>query len=260
MGSLCIPDNLYRNFDKINDLNNRLKNKEFKLHFTDYKKSDFVIYKDVLNAFVELKKFIKINIVVYKKDNHINAEKRRYTSIVSKMIYSKIPERVIYGSLRGYGNFGNIESNLYIEHCSQYETMELDKKIKDDLNIHSIYRHENYWVKKAHLYPKNTELGIEVIDILLGCVRLIVENKSCSTNKESYSKNLWSKKNFLIKMLKDESFYDLISQINYFELDGQAVLEEKDLKSYVNIFHSKFVLEKKYFDMRNSEDTKDTRD
>lgn len=251
MGALCIPDNVYKNTKKINDLNQKLKTKEFKLHFTEYKKENFHIYRNVLNAFVECENFIKINIVAYKKDSHIDENKKRFKNIVHKMVYKKIPERVLYGILRDYGNFSDVEANLFIERSGEYEELKLHKNVKEELNIHSIYRHENFWVNKAVLYPKNTELGIEAIDTFLGIVRIIATNNSCATDTENFSMNLWNKKIFISKMLSDKNFYNFLCQINYFELDGQAILEQKNFKDYINLFLSKFLQEKVQLNLKN---------
>lgn len=251
MGALCIPDNIYKNMERINDLNQKLKNKEFKLHFVDYKKDDFLIYKEVLNSFVEYEEYIKINIVAFKKDNHIDQNKKRYKDIVHKMIYKKIPERVLYGILRDYGNFSDVQANLFIERSGEYEELALHKNVKEELNIHSIYRHENFWVNKSVLYPKNTELGIEVIDTFLGFVRIIVTNSTCATGEENFSMNLWNKKIFINKMLSNKSFYNFLCQISYFELDGQAILEQKNLKDYINLFLSKFLNEKVQLELKS---------
>ena len=37
------------------------------------------------------------------------------------------------------------------------------------------------------------------------------------------------------KMLSDKNFYNFLCQINYFELDGQAILEQKNFKCNVSI-------------------------
>ncbi|MGY3190602.1 hypothetical protein [Lysinibacillus sp. TE18511] len=157
----------------------------------------------------------------------------------------------MYGILRDYGNFSDVIANLFIERSGEYEELALHKNVKEELNIHSIYRHENFRVNESVLHPKNTDLGLEMIDTILGIVRIIATNNSCATDEENFSTNLWNKKLFINKMLSDKNFYNFLCQINYFELDGQAILEQKNFKDYINLFLSKFSQEKVQLDLKN---------
>lgn len=229
MGGLLVPSIIYNQSEDFIDFNEKLRSYEVSFHFTDYTKNDFPRFKRLVNLFMDYNLYIKINIVSYKKANIVKDSRGR--SIEQKMIYNKIPERVIYGLLRDYGNFADIKAGLFIEKSSEYEELALDKVIKDQLNIHSLYRNENYWVNKANLYEKNKHIGIEFIDTVLGIIRVIIENKANPSN------TLKNKHIFINKMLKNRTkLYELLCNINYFELNGQTNLEKKDFKKYIDLF------------------------
>ncbi len=63
------------------------------------------------------------------------------------MIYTKLPERILYGLLRHYGNNVYLEANIFIEYSTEYQKNELHKKVKEQLNIQSLYRGERFKVR-----------------------------------------------------------------------------------------------------------------
>jgi len=245
MCGLSLPTDFYTT-GKINALNEKLKNDpNYKLHFTDLGSNDYKNHEEAVSVISNYYRSVRINIVSFIKIQHINEEKRRYKNIVDKMIYSKIPERVLYGLLRDYGSFSDIKARLYIEDSGLYRDFQLDKNIKEQLNTHSIYRNSHFWVEKAKLKAKNEEIGIEIVDTILGMVRNIIENRPV-TFKDGLpkDKNLWRKKKFIMNMInKYPNFYHLLVNIKYFELTGHSSLEQKNLATYLDLFTSQYELE-----------------
>ena len=240
MGALLIPHDFYTSED-VNKLNKQLKDKEFSLHFTKFTKENEKHFFNTLKTMMARPEYLKFNVVSFKKRKHIEGHSLESKGYVSKMIYSKIPERVLYGVLRDFGNFSNVKAKILIEECSQYKDFKLHKQVKDQLNIHSLYRHENYHVTQCGLYPKNKEIGIEFTDTLLGIMRIIIDNKSAEFfNKapNDQSKTLLRKKKFIVR---NQSFLrDFLCKINYFELNGHSVLEKRDFSAYLNLFLAKY--------------------
>jgi hypothetical protein len=111
MGGLLIPQRIYTTYE-FNAINNKLRNHEYaKLHWTEYTgyqklKNDII---EVLTTFASFAKYCKFNVINYNENpldirkglynqDHVSAEK-----LSQIMIYTKIPERILYGLLRNYG-------------------------------------------------------------------------------------------------------------------------------------------------------------
>lgn len=58
--------------------------------------------------------------------------------LIEKMIYTKFPERIIYGLLRWYGRTVDILTDIYIEDSTEYQSFELNKLIKEQINIQAL--------------------------------------------------------------------------------------------------------------------------
>ena len=80
----------------IDNLNKRLQENEFKLHWTKYNGglSESKIYRDLIDIFSRYASLCEFNVIRYDYPHDINKEK------IDRMIYSKMPERVMYGLLR----------------------------------------------------------------------------------------------------------------------------------------------------------------
>ncbi|MDI6578257.1 hypothetical protein QL320_21060 [Bacillus subtilis] len=236
IGALLVPEDYYNN-EKISDLNHRLREESFKLHFTSFKKSDSKLYKEVLEVFLENTDYLKFNVVTFKRNSHFNTNLNMHSSY-NDMIYSKIPERVLYGVLREFGNFSSVSAKIYIEESGEYKKRDLHKVVKNQLNVHSLYRNENFRVDSALLIPKNKHIGVEITDTILGMLRVIIENADAVKDGEVKKKTLWGKKSFIFEMIPTIEVF--LRGINYFELEGQQVLRPKSINGYLNMFLSKY--------------------
>ena len=94
MGSLMIPKKVY-SCDEIIKLNTRLQENEFRLHWTKYNGgvSESKIYRDLIEIFSKYASLCEFNVIRYDYPHNINKDK------IDRMIYSKMPERVIEESL-----------------------------------------------------------------------------------------------------------------------------------------------------------------
>ncbi|MGM0322448.1 hypothetical protein IGI82_003648 [Enterococcus sp. AZ067] len=242
IGSIVVPNNFYYS-DRVKNLNQKLRNKEVSFHLTDYRKKDLNSYLDLFNLFVSNENLLRFNVVAFKRGrfkNHILSNK------IDDMVYSKIPERSIYGSLRGYSSFTEVEADIYIEHANDYETRGLNSLIKTQLNTHSLYRYDHFKILSSKLVYKNTEIGLEFTDACLGVLRNILENKDVKAlGKDSISKSLVYRKQLVHElMVKYRNFFE---HIDLFELDDKGLLERIDMRKYINLFESKFQREKEQY-------------
>lgn len=250
MGSLLIPATLY-NSSEIQSVNQRLQNNEFKIHFTDYtnyRNRQSNIYSDVLKQVLgengSKTKYYKFNVVAFSDNEYINNHIAYSPSVLRSMVYSKIPERVIYGSLRNISKYKPTEAKLYIEQSTEYRIKELHKLLKEQLNVQALYRNDAFKVEMSGLYPKNKEIGIEITDLLLGIISLVIKNPSLyHTNGQLVSKNLKEKKKFIYN--NKDILETFLSNINYFEMNGVDRLTKRDFSIFFNEFILSYEQEKK---------------
>ena len=242
IGSVVVPNNFYCS-KSVMELNDKLKREEISFHLTDYKKSQLKDYLNLFDLFVSNENLLRFNVVAFKRgrfSNHMLKGK------IDDMVYSKIPERSIYRSLRGYSSFTEVEANIYIEYATDYEKRGLDKLIKNQLNIHSLYRYDHFKVVKAKLIYKNTEIGLEFTDACLGVLRNIIENRDVKTTSSSkVSRTLIYKKQLVYELInRHRNFFE---HIDLFELDDKGLFERIDMRKYINLFQSKYLKEKELY-------------
>ena len=226
MGSLMIPEKVY-NCKEIVDLNERLRKEEFELHWTKYNggNSEAKIYKEIVEAFSKYLSLCEFNMIRYDYPSNVNKQK------IEKMIYSKIPERVMYGLLRYQGKGIDINADIYVENATMYDSIGLHESLSKEMNRQALYRGTNFEINKFEYKYKNEEIGVEFTDVILGVVRNIIENKSSSTRAR--------RKNCLIvEFLKNDEFNKFIRNIKYFEWNYSSSLTRVDFSDYVNIFLS----------------------
>jgi hypothetical protein len=127
MAGLSIPSKIYDTFEFM-ELNRKLRNKEFaKLHWADYTgypkmRRDIL---EVFEVFSKYARFAKFNVINYNA-NPLDIRKKLYNQdhqtaerMMQMMIYTKIPERILYGLLRHYGKDVYIKSRIFIEHFEE---------------------------------------------------------------------------------------------------------------------------------------------
>jgi len=238
MGALSVPRQLYLS-DPFQELSQRLRDGEIKLHWTEYTgyeklKKDISDVINIISRYNHLLKFFVINY-----DYSVITNKHGFSRyITEEMIYTKFPERIIYGLLRRYGRDIFIEANLKIEDSTEYQSFKLHERLKDQLNVQSLYRGERFTVNESQLVPKGEEIGVELVDILLGMTRAIILNQNNNT-KGSINKN-----NLIIELLKNHNFFTLLKNIRCFEWEDTKDLTEVSFADYLQLFianhHNKF--------------------
>lgn len=221
MGAISIPEDIYT-LENINQINNELKDKTIKFHFTKYngnrgEKANIV---RLFNIFKPYLRTIRFNVLHYTKSNMSREE-------FDQMVYSKFPERVFYGLLRCKGLLMNINAQIFMEDATEYKN--LPQTFKNQLNVQANYRGENFKIKECLAVPKNTEIGVEFTDIMLGIIRTIIESeKSSVTYKE--------KVNLVNELISLKEVYSFLTKIKYFEWDNNQFLKEIIFKDYLDAY------------------------
>lgn len=226
MGSLMIPEKIYK-CEEIINLNERLNNQEFELHWTRYDggKNESEIYKEIIEIFSKYMSLCEFNLIRYDYPQNISKQK------LDNMIYSKIPERVMYGLLRHQGKNIDIHADIYVENATVYNSIKLHENLCKEMNRQSLYRGVNFTVDNFEYKYKNEEIGVELTDVILGIIRNIIDNKS-------NSKRVIKKNKLIVELLKNKEFNSFIRNIKYFEWNYSSTLTKIDFSNYVNMFLS----------------------
>lgn len=223
MGSLMIPDKIYK-CEEIVSLNNRLKENEFELHWTQYDggQNESTIYREIISVFSKYLSLCEFNVIRYEYPQNIDKKK------LETMIYSKLPERVMYGLLRYQGRGIDIKADIYVEDADMYRSIELHKNLLNEMNRQSLYRGTHFTINKFEYKHKNEEIGVELTDVILGIIRNIIDNRD---SKRSNKKN-----RMIVELLKNEEFNKFLRNIKYFEWNYSSSLTRVDFSDYINIF------------------------
>lgn len=238
MGAVSIPKYLYMKHAPI--LNDIIVERD--IHWTKY--AGHYPTENAIKKFIEVLLdtpfLISVNIITYNINTiEQNAKniKNVMDDIVDHTIYSKFPERVIYGVIRKHGKHTQIEADLFIEHDNVYEPPSKIYSLKDDLpkqlNIQSVYRNDTYIVRSAEYRHKKEDYGIEFIDLLLGFARLIVLNPPTPQGRN------FKKRALVYELLTNSNYklFNLLSNMRVYEWDNQgSKLEPVDFKSYMQTF------------------------
>ena len=238
VGALAIPNDIY-NLEDFNEITGKLRSTELKIHFTKFNKRDTEDYTELLVLLSKYAKYMRLNCILYKMSNYQNHP--LYAGYLDRLIYSTLPERAIYGVLRYFGSYSNINVTLYTEYSSQYENNRIASNLKRDLNIHSIYRNKSYKIIKSKLVKKNIEIGVEFTDLLIGILRFIIlnatEDRDSKTNKE--------KAKFICDNMK--YIYKIYENLSINELNG-GDFNTVDAKYYLGLFIGKYLNRKEIDD------------
>ena len=226
MGGFMIPKKIYECQEIVN-INKQLKEEKFKLHWTKYNggKQESEFYRNIIEVFSKYFSLCDFNIIRYDYPQNINKQQ------IDNMIYSKLPERVLYGLLRYSGKNITINANVYVEDANIYRKLNIDKFLKDDMNKHSLYRGINFKINSFEFSHKNQEIGIEFTDLILGIVRNIIDNKNNSERARR-------KNEFIIELLQIDDFRKFLENIKFFEWNYTDTLKRLDFSDYINIFLS----------------------
>ncbi len=238
LGSLSIPKKIYDESDEYRYYNQFLKRMDLKIHWNKYSGDALKRYnlKHLMELLLIYSPFIEFHVIHYHYHYLIGRENFQEREI-ENTIYLKFPERLIYGQMRGYGNEISVLADIFIEKGTEYKKMQLEQKMKEILNSHSLYRSGNFYTRNCLMLPKNSEIGLEMTDVLLGITRMLIQNPDASSNGKA------AKIQFIMELLNNDRFLDFLKNITYFEWRGTQQLQRINFIDYINLFrvkHMKF--------------------
>jgi hypothetical protein len=232
---LSIPSDIYyhETMQEMHDLN-----ESYSFHWSKYN-GDSKMQNGIIKLFEKasiLAQYSKM-IILYYSYNLIEQDAKRFSNPAEKLaeqtIYSKFPERIMYGLLRHYGKSSRLTADIYIEHANEYENLKLAENVRKQLNSQAIYRGEPYAVTNCSYRAKGEEIEVEMTDLLLGIARTIMENKEASTRGKREQHPL------ILRLIKMELLAPFYEKCSFYEWTGQTKLSERDFNAYVNLFVSK---------------------
>ncbi|MCG7337068.1 hypothetical protein MHZ95_17550 [Sporosarcina sp. ACRSM] len=235
MGALCVPSSIYyhSDFNPLHQLN-----QEYEFHWTEYggySKTRIGIEK-LFDLALPLAPYTQMNFINYSKSalelqagvfSDIYDSKQ---TIASDTIYTKLPERICYGLLRGYGEHNQVQAKILVEDATEYRSKDLANRMQHALNIHSLYRGESFIINEFDYRAKGEEVGVEMVDLLLGMVGLILNNPINPGRKRK------AKITLTLKLLKCNKLQPFLKNLRLFQLKNSNRLIEMNIEASVKLF------------------------
>lgn len=234
IGAISMPTEYYTSLT-IQKFNVRLQAKKFKMHFSNYNKRDYELYREVIALFTQVPGQLNLNIILFKKSMY--KQKQLLKGQLEDMVYEELPERVIYGLFRDSSNFTEVTAKVFIEASQEYYERNLARKLKNQLNTHFLYRFNNYRIETSALVPKNRQIGVELTDCLLGICSLIIKNNALIDGQGELSKNLLAKTLLAIDLLPD--LQEIFNRTTVFELCAEESLVARTFDTYLRPFQAR---------------------
>lgn len=228
--------------EKINNINSVLATKS-ELHFVDYTSdTHFEKYFKVLDFVVQ--QDIKINILIVNKKDAKGISEAMEISLTDlrELFYVKIPERLFYGMTRTLKDGELVR--ITIDENSEYEKIELEKKIEEQMNAHSAYRNKGYKVDDVKQISSERNIPLQLIDVFMGIVIFLLEhqyNGKLSINKIVKSDLIYR---FLIQ---NDNLDNLQKKVRLYKWEGS---EEKIKEFNLGECIGEFLVYKTQFDIK----------
>lgn len=162
-------------------------NTESELHFNQYKPGDLRKYFRVFNYL--LSRDIAVNIFMLNNNNYkeLGSVLGLNIDTLKKHFYVKIPERLFYGIVRYQKNISNI--SVFMDQSTEYKTLKVYEKIKEQMNSHSLYRRKEYQVLNVKGMASENSTIIQSVDIIMGMIVFILDKKYLGTSKATDAKS-----------------------------------------------------------------------
>ncbi|HDR7483094.1 TPA: DUF3800 domain-containing protein [Bacillus toyonensis] len=233
MAALSIPKAIY-NKDDIKYMNYFLKKELFQIH---WKKFNGNVYaeeniKNLITVFSMYEEYIRLNVINYNY-GFLKAHNLFSEDDIDKTIYSKFPERLIYGLIRGYGSEMSLSADIFIDKATEYKGMNLEEVMITTLNTQSLYRGEKFYAKDCVMLPKNSEVGLELTDILLGLIRTIIKNPTIESTTSKIGKE---KVRLTTELLQNKNIVRILKNMKYYEWRGNKELNKINFHDYIQAF------------------------
>ncbi|USK62440.1 DUF3800 domain-containing protein [Peribacillus asahii] len=231
---------------KVNDVFKKLNSKS-ELHFREYTK-DTNIKKYFQTLHTVINENIRLNIlIVNNEDAFASANNIGLTTPeLRNLFYIKIPERLFYGLTRDLSHLEHkgelINVKIKIDQNDEYDKIDLNEKIIEQMNAHSAYRNKNYRVDKVIQQDSEKSLPLQIIDTFMGIVVFLLEKTYLENSDTSKIKSDLIYR-FLIEQNNLARFQE---QIRLFNWTGNEELMQINIAEHL----SPFMVHKTSFDIQ----------
>lgn len=230
----------------INGLFEELNTKS-ELHFVDYTSDEhFEKYFKTINYIISQN--IKINLMLVDKMDAASIADQMGINLseLRELFYVKIPERLFYGMTRTLTKGNSVQ--IVIDKNSEYEKLELEKKLKEQMNAHSAYRNKGYRVEKVMQADSKDNIPVQIIDVLMGIIVLLIESKNISQKEFANSISFMVKSDLIYRLLIHENnLHKLQQAVKLFQWDGE---QEKITEINISDYTGNFIMHKAQFDVK----------
>ncbi|MGY3716918.1 DUF3800 domain-containing protein [Sutcliffiella cohnii] len=189
---------------KVIQINKDINSKS-ELHFREYTKDRHILkYFKTLHTVINQN--IRLNILIVNNEDAFNSASKieLNTEELRELFYIKIPERLFYGLTRDFSHLENgedlIDVKIKIDKNYEYDKIQLNKKLIEQMNAHSAYRNKNYRVRKVISQDSEKSIPLQIIDTFIGIVVFLLE-KSYLTDSD-------------VSKIKSDLIYRLLSEQN----------------------------------------------
>lgn len=168
------------------------------------------------------------------------------TPELRNLFYIKIPERLFYGLTRDLSHLetqGEIVSvKIKIDKNGEYDKIDLNDKIVEQMNAHSAYRNKNYRVDKVSQQDSEKSLPLQIIDTFMGIVVFLLEKTYLENSDTSKIKS-----DLIYRFLiEQDNLFRFQNQVRLFKWTGHEELLQINIAEHL----SPFMVHKTNFDIQ----------
>ena len=162
-----------------------------------------------------------------------------------KLFYVKIPERLFYGMTRDLKNGQMVK--IFVDDNQEYETLEVYRKLSEQMNAHSAYRKKGYKVNLVEPKKSDESIPLQIIDVFMGVVVYILEKQYKKIGTKENDICLQVKSDLIYRFLIENGNIEMVqNKINLFKWEGE---DEEIQKINLSEYISEFIVDKTRFDI-----------
>lgn len=227
------------------ELNESL-NSSSEMHFVDYTQdTNFEKYFKAMNFILAQPIQLNLMFVNKKEAEQLTSEMAISMEQLRELFYVKIPERLFYGMTRNLASGELIK--IIIDENSEYDKIQLESKIIEQMNAHSAYRKKAYKVIEARQESSEKDLLLQMIDVLMGVVIFILEKQHMVFENERNNITLDVKCDLIYRLLIEGSNLDKFhNRVTLYRWEGQ---DEKAEQVEFSQFTGDFIMSKTKYDV-----------
>ncbi|MEK4137382.1 DUF3800 domain-containing protein [Kurthia sp. FSL E2-0154] len=237
---------MYNINNTVEEINTQLKTKS-EIHFVDYTSdTHFGKYFKALNYVLD--QDIKVNLMIVNKEDAEKIAKQMDLTMTQlrELFYVKLPERLFYGLTRDIEVGKRVQ--IIIDENSEYEKIDLERKLEEQMNAHSAYRNKGYKVSDVVQASSEKSTLLQIIDVFMGIIIFLFESqyKSDTVDDDSVSKLV--KSDLIYRTLIHNNNLEKFHQkISLYKWDGE---DDKIKKIHISDYTGAFLIYKTRYDIQ----------